>query len=83
MPSESPFLVESLDEFDADAIFTEGRDQVIVGARITPVFGQLDLRVVGTVLDEAADRGFALAREHPYRDEYLLMVFEAYEDDEA
>ena len=76
------FTVDSLDAFDAAAVFSEGRDQVVVAVRITPVFGQVDLSLLGGVLDVANERGFALVREQPFRDEWLLCIFEAYDDED-
>jgi hypothetical protein len=78
--SDSPYVIESLDAFMPDALFLEGRDQVLVAARVTPVYGRLDLSVVGAVVEEANARGLMLVRETPFRDEYLLLVFEAYDE---
>lgn len=80
--ADSVFVVETPDGFDADAVFVEGRDQVVIAIRITPVFGQLELGLVATVVDEANARGMALLRETPFREEYLLCVFEAFGDSE-
>jgi hypothetical protein len=74
------YTVDSLDGFDARAVFSEGKDQVVVAVRITPVFSQVDLSLLSAVLDVANERGFALVREQPFRDEWLLCVFEAYDD---
>lgn len=81
MPS-TPFVVEDADTFDGAATFPDGRDQLVVAVKMTPVYGQLDLSLASRVVQEANDRGFELARETPYRDEYLLCVFEAYDDDD-
>ncbi len=78
--ADSPFVVETLDGFAPDDVFVEGRDQVVLAVRITPVFGQLELSLVAAVVDEANARGMALLRETPFREEYLLCVFEAYDD---
>lgn len=80
MPSEAPFVIETVGDFAADDLFNTGRDQVVVAVRITPVFGQLDLAVVASVIDEANLRGFTLVREQPFRDEWLLCVFDAFDD---
>ena len=81
MPS-TPFVVEDVDTFDGAATFPDGRDQLVVAIKVTPVYGQLDLTLASRVIEEANNRGFELAREMPYRDEYLLCVFEAYDDDD-
>jgi len=82
--SASTFVIETRDGFLPDEIFLEGRDQVLLAVRSTPVFGQVDLTLVATVVDEANARGMSLVREHTMRDEYLLLVFDAYDDtDEA
>ena len=77
----NPFVIENLDAFDPDAVFLDGRDQVVVAVRITPVFGQIDLDLLSAVIDTANEREFALAREAPFRDEWMLCVFEAFEED--
>jgi hypothetical protein len=74
------YTVDSLDGFDAKAVFSEGKDQVVIAVRITPVFSQVDLSLLSAVLDVANERGFALVREQPFRDEWLICVFEAYDD---
>jgi hypothetical protein len=79
--TETPFVVESSEHFQADDVFTEGREQVMVGVRLTPVYGQIDLALMAEVLDAAFERGFALVRETPFRDEWLLCVFEAFDED--
>lgn len=79
-PAATSFTVDNLDGFDAKAVFSEGKDQVVVAVRITPVFSQVDLSLLSAVLDVANERGFALVREQPFRDEWLLCVFEAYDD---
>ncbi len=48
--------------------------------RITPVFNTLDLGLVTAVIDAANHAGFALVREQTFRDEWLLCVFDAYEE---
>jgi hypothetical protein len=73
-------LVESLEDLDPDQAFSPTRDQVVIAVRITPVFGALDLGLVTAVVDAANQNGFALVREQPFRDEWLLCVFDAYED---
>jgi hypothetical protein len=77
-----PFVIDAGDAFPAAELFTEARDQVVVAVRITPVYGQVDLGLLAVVVDEANSRGFALAREQLFRDEWLLCVFEAFDDDE-
>ncbi|MGZ6839461.1 MAG: hypothetical protein ACXVHC_03230 [Frankiaceae bacterium] len=77
----NPFVIENLDTFDPDVVFLDGRDQVVVAVRITPVFGQIDLDLLCAVIDIANEREFALARESPFRDEWMLCVFEAFEED--
>jgi len=79
----TPLVIETADDLDAESIFHSDRDQVVVAVRITPVFGTLDLGIVAEVVDEANRAGFALVRERPFRDEWLLCVFDAYEDDDA
>lgn len=81
MTADSTHVVESTDSFAADTVFDEGHDQVVLAVRITPVFGQLDLGLLATIVEEANTRGFTLARERPFRDEWLLCVFEAYDDE--
>ena len=73
-------VVDSLDDLDPAESFNASRDQVVLAVKITPVFGTLDLGLVMAVVDAANEAGFALVREHPLRDEYLLCVFDAYED---
>ncbi|ONH30510.1 hypothetical protein [Pseudofrankia asymbiotica] len=73
-------VVESPDDLDPAEFFNASRDQVVLAVRITPVFGTLDLNLVTAVVDAANEAGFALVREQPLRDEYLLCVFDAYED---
>ncbi len=80
MPSEAPFVIETVDDVAADDLFNSGRDQVVIAIRITPVFGQLDLGVVAAVVDEANVRGFTLVRERSFRDEWLICVFDAFDD---
>ena len=81
MTAETPYVVETLEAFTPDTLFHDQRDQVVVAVRITPVYGQLELGLLASVVDEANTRGFSLAREQPFRDEWLLCVFEGYEDD--
>ena len=52
----------------------------IVNVNETPVFGALDLSLVMAVVDAANKAGFALVREQTFRDEWLICVFDAYED---
>ena len=74
-------MVEELDAFDPDALFIDGRDQIVIGVKVTPVYGQLSLELVAQVVDEANERGFNLARYEPFRDDYLLCLFEQYDPD--
>ena len=78
--TEPPYVVETLDAFAPDELFLQNREQLVVAARVTPVYGRLDLTVVAAVVEEANARGMSLVRELPFRDEYLLLVFEAYEE---
>lgn len=80
--SNAPHVVESTDSFDPEALFIQGRDQLLVAVRITPVFGQLDLSLAAAVIDEANARGLTLVRETTFREEYLLLVLEAFDEDE-
>ena len=73
-------VVDSLDDLDPAEFFSTRRDQVVLAVKITPVFGVLDLGLVMAVVDAANDAGFALVREQALRDEFLLLVFDAYED---
>ncbi|HVV30200.1 MAG TPA: hypothetical protein VHC41_04915 [Mycobacteriales bacterium] len=79
MPS-GPYVIDAVDEFNPDDLFLEGRDQLVLAIRISAVFGQFDLALLAAVLEEANARGLSLAREQPLRDEYLLIVLEAYDD---
>jgi hypothetical protein len=76
-----PFVVDSAEELPLDAMFSDSREQVVAAVRITPVYGQVDLGLLMQVVDEANRRGFALSREQLFRDEWLLCVFEAFEQD--
>lgn len=76
------YTVESLDSFDAPAIFDPEREQVVLAVKITPVYSQVDLSLLAGVIEVAQERGFLLSREHPFKDEWLLCVFETYDDDE-
>lgn len=77
----SPYVVDDIDAFDPDVLFLDGRDQIVVGVKVTPVYGQLSLDLVSHVVDEANARGFNLARYEPFRDDYLLCLFEQYDPD--
>lgn len=79
--TSSAFVIESLDGFDPENLFIQGRDQLLVAVKVTPVFGQLEMSLVAAVVDEANARGLSLAREVPFREEYLLLAFEAFDDD--
>lgn len=82
--TETPFVVDNTDTFQPDSVFVRGRDQLVLAVRIAPVYGQLELSLVAAVVDEANARGMSLVRETPFREEYLLLVFDAFdeEDDE-
>jgi len=80
MAQPTPYVVDDLATFDPDTLFLEGRDQVVVGVKCTPVYGQLELGLLATVVDEANARLFNLARYEPFRDEFLLCLFEAYDE---
>lgn len=82
MSEPAPYVVDTLESFAPDELFTEARDQVVVAVRITPVFGQIDLALLADVVDAATDRDFTLAREQAFRDEWLLCVFEAFDEDD-
>jgi hypothetical protein len=77
----NPFVIETKETFAPDEIFLQGRDQVVLAVRTAPVFGQVDLGLVAAVLDEANARGMSLVREQVMRDEYLLLVLEAYDEE--
>jgi hypothetical protein len=74
----APYVIESAEAFFPDALFRKDREQVVVAVRITPVYGQLDLTLLAAVIDAAGTRGFALAREYPFRDEWLICILDAY-----
>ena len=76
-----PYVIDSADNVPIEAIFRQDREQVVLAVRITPVYGQVDLGLLMRVVDEANKHDFALAREQLFRDEWLLCVFEAYEED--
>ncbi|CUU55759.1 hypothetical protein CcI49_02355 [Frankia sp. CcI49] len=81
MVSDQPTgVVESIEDLDPDHAFSAHRDQVVLAVRITQVFNTLDLGLVTAVVDAANHAGFALVREQTFRDEWLLCVFDAYED---
>jgi hypothetical protein len=77
----APHVIESAEAFVPDVLFSGGREQVIAAVRITPVYGHVDLALLAQVVDAANERGFALARELAFRDEWLLCVFEAYDEE--
>ncbi len=81
MSEPAPYVVETAQDFAPDTLFVAGREQVVVAVRITPVYGQVDLTLVARVVDGANELGFALARELPFRDEWLICVFEAFDED--
>ena len=67
--------------FAPDAVFLDGREQVVLAVRITPVYGQIDLTLLARVVDAGNERGFALVREQPFRDEWLICVFDTFDGD--
>ena len=73
-------VIESIEDLNPDEVFSSRRDQVILAVKIAPVFNTLDLGLVTAVVDAANQAGFALVREQTFRDEWLLCVFDAYED---
>ena len=77
----APYVVETAEDFAPDALFVAGREQVVIAVRITPVYGQIDLTLVAQVVDAGNELGFALARELPFRDEWLICVFEAFDEE--
>ena len=81
MSQPAPYVVESADDFSPDAIFLAGRDQLVLAVRITPVYGQIDLTLMAQVVDAGNERGFSLTREAPFRDEWLICVFDAFDED--
>jgi hypothetical protein len=76
-----PYVVDTADNLPSADIFSADRDQVVLAVRITPVYGQVDLELLMKVVDVANQNDFGLVREQLFRDEWLLCVFEAYEDD--
>jgi hypothetical protein len=81
MSEPLPYVVDTADNLPSADIFTVERDQVVLAVRITPVYGQVDLGLLMKVVDVANANDFGLVREQLFRDEWLLCVFEAYEDD--
>ncbi len=75
-------MVESLEDLDPQEVFAPHRHQVILAVRITPVFNtlDLDLGLVAAVIDTANEAGFELVREQTFREEWLLCVFDAFDD---
>jgi hypothetical protein len=81
MTEQLPYVVDNVESLPTAAIFAAGREQVVLAVRITPVYGKVDLGLLMRVVDEANKNDFALVREQLFRDEWLLCVFEAYEND--
>jgi hypothetical protein len=71
----APYVVETPETFTPDAVFLPSREQVVLAVRITPVYGQVDLTLLATVVDAAHFRGYALMRERLFRDEWMICVF--------
>lgn len=80
MSEPAPYVVEAAETFSPDTIFLDGRDQVVLAVRITPVYGQIDLALLALVVDAGNERGFALTRELPFRDEWLICIFDTFEE---
>ena len=80
MSEPAPYVVETAEGFAPDAVFLDGREQVVLAVRITPVYGQVDLTLLAKVVDSGNERGFGLSREQLFRDEWLLCVFEAFDE---
>jgi hypothetical protein len=81
MTEPLPYVIDSADNLPSAEVFTSERDQVVLAVRITPVYGQVDLALLMKVVDVANRNDFGLVREQLFRDEWMLCVFEAYEDD--
>lgn len=81
MSEPGPYIIESVDAFAPDTVFLPAREQVVIAVRVTPVYGQIDLTVLGKVVEAGNERGFALSRETLFRDEWLLCVFDAFDED--
>lgn len=81
MTDPVPFVVDTPDNLRFDEMFAEDREQVVIAVRITPVYGKVDLGLLMRVVDAANEHDFALSREQLFRDEWLLCVFDAYEED--
>ncbi|HEY0561657.1 MAG: hypothetical protein JWM48_1260 [Mycobacterium sp.] len=77
MPA-SPFVVDTAGDFDPEAVFTSGRDQIVVAVKIRD--SHLDLGLLAAVVDEGNARGFALVREQVLGEQHLLIVFDAYDE---
>lgn len=80
--ADNPYVIEAAEDFAPDELFLQGRDQLIVAVRIAPVLGQFDLSLLTLVLDEANARGMSVVRERVLRDSHLLIVLEAYDEEE-
>ncbi len=77
-----PYVIDTAEDFRPDDLFLQGREQLLLAVRITPVFGQLDLSLIALVVDEANARGMSLIRESPILNEHLLLVLDAYDDED-
>ncbi|THJ75924.1 hypothetical protein [Candidatus Frankia alpina] len=80
MTEQASGVVESLEDLDPQEVFAPHRHQVILAVRITRVFNTLDLGLVAAVIDTANEAGFELVREQTFREEWLLCVFDAFDD---
>lgn len=81
MTEPVPYVVDTADNIPSAAVFSSERDQVVLAVRITPVYGQVDLGLLMQVVDVANRHDFGLVREQLFRDEWLLCVFEAFDED--
>jgi hypothetical protein len=77
-----PFVVTDADTFEPDAVFIDGRDQILLGVQISDG-GIADLSLLALVIDEANARGFSMGRFEPYGIEMLLCLFEEYDEPEV
>ncbi len=81
MSEPAPYVIETAEAFAPDAVFLDDREQVALAVRITPVYGQIDLTLLASVVDAGNQRGFTLAREQPFRDEWLICVFDTFAEE--
>lgn len=79
MSEPVPYVIDRADNLRPE-LFTPEGDQVVLAVRITPVYGQVDLGLLAKVVQQANDADYALVREQLFRDEWLLCVFEAFDE---